>query len=306
MHRLYLSAIGTALGEAGPIDTLAELADQPDSLELLRRGGLRDYLRSPLTVDELIERSLAASLSATGVPPGDIGLLVCATESATAARPMASLLGAVCRRLGLVNAQAVGTWASGCGNFLSALRIAGLALRAGRTRHALVVTADVAYAGEARVLPPSLTVFSDGAASCLLSAGPTTAPGLSVGTVFQFANNELWGAAPLQRIQHMSAGIRAVCGQTLGQAGKAAADCKYLVMNNYTQNIQRLFAFAGGFHRTQVFNGLVAAHGHVGSADTLLNLQALSEGGELRGGDLLCLLSTGTNVCGAVSLEVAR
>lgn len=69
--------------------------------------------------------------------------------------------------------------------------------------------------------------------------------------------------------------------------------------------MQRMFSLSGGFRKDQIFNDMVATQGHIGTADTLVNLAELSQQGRLSAGDILCLLSTGMNMCGAVALEVA-
>jgi 3-oxoacyl-[acyl-carrier-protein] synthase-3 len=191
---------------------------------------------------------------------------------------------------------------------VTAITLASDALQAGRYRRALVVVADRLPPTHGRVLPPGVAVVSDGAASCLLSAG--SGRGFRLEGSVAHADMAAW-SMDLESEFDKFGGYLINLGKQLTQvkkklgeaSGISAEQYRYLVMNNYSRSTIRLFSTQLGFQLKQVMTANLPTHGHVNAVDLLLNLNTLIEQGNLAEGDKVMALASATATWGALSLS---
>ncbi|MBF9128540.1 hypothetical protein I0C86_05985 [Plantactinospora sp. S1510] len=180
-----------------------------------------------------------------------------------------------------------------CGNLGLGLRVARAMVMAEGLGSVLLVTADRSV-GDTRYLPDGLTVLSDGAAACLVTAEPP-AGGFAVHRMAVSVQADAVAAGiGMQTARTTLSGISRAVRRLFADASVTPEDCRYLVTGNYGTAIQSLFAAAVGLPQTVVRAPLREAMGHCFSADVLMNLETLRVDGELDPGDRLLLLTTGS------------
>jgi 3-oxoacyl-[acyl-carrier-protein] synthase-3 len=297
----HLSAPRYALGETfHQVAALAELS--AEARAMLQEFGLERYCttaRSPLA---LAAHSVAATLDAADVAPEEIDTVVLATSSAGAFdhRALARWLS----QLGLAHAYPLGVTFSYCGNIHAAFRVVSALMAAGQVRRVLVVCADRVAEGESRLVPPAISVSSDGAASCLISDRPS--PGsYQLGATVQASNALL---APedsegrfLQYLQGLAGGIRGSYEQLL--AGAGPVNVGTLIANNYNTWVNGNIVRTLKLPRRVLYADNIGRIAHVNTADNLINLRDWETSAAGRRDADVLMLGTGPNMWGLTLLR---
>jgi 3-oxoacyl-[acyl-carrier-protein] synthase-3 len=204
----------------------------------------------------------------------------------------AALSAALARGLGLPDVPVLRVGGGECGNLGLGLRVARSLVLAEGLRSVLLVTADRAV-GDTRYLPESLTVLSDGAASCLVGAA-AGGPGFRLLGLAATARADARDAAGMGAARNTVGGVGRATRRLFADTGTTATDCRHLVLPNYGRSVSSVLAAATGVPRSAIRAPLARAEGHCFSADVLLTLDALRSAGELTAGDRLLLLVTGS------------
>ncbi|MFD6883930.1 3-oxoacyl-[acyl-carrier-protein] synthase III C-terminal domain-containing protein [Rhodococcus sp. NPDC060084] len=208
-------------------------------------------------------------------------------------------------RLGLASVPFVGVWLGESGNLVGAVRLARGLLRSGMRTVLIVVTDAVPQRhGEFRAMPNGVTVNGDGAAACLASTA------LGEGYVLEGIGHAATpGAAQAQRLTGLReyfrfmAGVRSALTQFSDVSGIRLDSYQWLVANNYSATTLDDFADTAMIPRDRVFRGTIARHGHVFTADGLINLADLHDGEAINPGDRVLVLSTGPFSWGVLGLR---
>lgn len=303
---IYLNGIGVALGDAKPIEELAELQADPERLREFRQVGFRHYLASNETVAQLTKRTLVDLLGRSGVAPASIDALIYCSQTLQDEAYFAEV-NHVLDQLGLVNAYPIGIHFAYCGNLGSALRVAHSLLACGEAERVIVLTVDTIRSDvrDARFLEPSVAVFSDGAAACILQADEPS-PLKVVGGVTQLVDYGLSRVtlkSVYRRRESMSKeylayalancrGRKRAAQRHFSRCELTAKDFRFVVPNNFGNTTMAALAVDIGINPLSVFDGNVASNGHVSSADPLINLRTLTDG-VMSPGDRALLFSTG-------------
>jgi 3-oxoacyl-[acyl-carrier-protein] synthase-3 len=294
----FLHSIGSILGEPQPIASIEPIARDAALLELLHANGLRDYRRADIEPPELAARAIAATLEISGVHPRQIAAVVWASTSfqdrAWYTTDISSRLG----DLGLWTATTVGVTLAECGNLVPALRVAS-ALAASEHRNVLLVATDRCFTPEQRLIAPSVSVLSDGAASCVVTSERR---GYEMLALRHCTNHRARpeNGAPSVRLLHQNAeGMRRVARAALADAGVRAEDITRLITNNLTRSVVDVFTAQCGVGGDRAYLDNVASHAHVFAADGLINLAASGA----RAGDTFLLATNGTCNWGAAVLR---
>jgi 3-oxoacyl-[acyl-carrier-protein] synthase-3 len=299
---LVLHAVASALGELKDIGELAEVRENPDAAVTLRHLGLARYARSEDALVDLARRSCEATLARAGINGADVDALVFATlgdegQTRTGVRQLHA-------ELGLTTTPPVGLFGSECSNLATALRLAADMLVARELEHVLVVTVDRAREG-ARLMEGMASVFSDGAASCLLSTEGDW--GFALEGIALHCDPAMWdvdiGSDTVGYMKGSMAGAARALNDCLEQVGVERTSLKRVLTNNYNRSVLSTYAAHLGCSRDHMFADNAALVGHCHSADTLINLQTLSDSGGLSEGDHCVLLVSGFNTWGAVALR---
>lgn len=220
-------------------------------------------------------------------PPVD-AVILCATRFPGDVDGHADFIGQLLDMLGLHHAIPYGFTLNRCATLTSALGLAATLVSSGRHNSILVTAGDTNGADDERLRP--FAVFSDGAASCIVSAG--------YGGEFQ-----LLGAAAavdarmMKRNGEISAELtRRANAELLEAAQFDLGDIKRLAHNNLWKPIIVMKEQQAGFRRDQLYLDNIPRIGHVFSCDPLINMIDLAAGGLVAPGELLAL---GSSVSGA-------
>jgi 3-oxoacyl-[acyl-carrier-protein] synthase III len=295
---VYLHSIGSALGDARPISSIAPIAGDSDLLDFLHANGLRDYRHADRDPPELAAEAMRETLRLSGLDPRQIGAVVWSSTSFQQRSWYTDDVSRQLGALGLWTAIPVGVTLSECGNLAAALQVA-TGLVADGHRHVLVVVADRCPSPDQRLVAPSLAVLSDGAASCIVSAEPG---GFEFLAAAQYANHR---ARPGETAQSMlvirqnAEGMRRAVAAALGKTSIAPDDVGTMLTNNLAISILELFATQAGIPFERMFTGNISSHGHVYAADVLLNLAGCSA----KKGSSVLLATNGTCNWAAIVLR---
>jgi 3-oxoacyl-[acyl-carrier-protein] synthase-3 len=260
----------------------------------LPQHGLANYRHSNEPVWRLAVAAAEQSLAASPLPP-DLLLYVTETDPEPAGG-----LARVAEALGLPTVAHMSVGGHGCGNLGPALQVATAALTARRCGLVLVVLAD--RAGQRpRVMASGLSVFSDGAASCLVSREP-------LGTSRLFTVDAV---VTRSRVRPDTAGwdmlhlaeLAQECAElTAEECGRRPADFDHVLFANYRVVSQRFFTSALRCPEDRLLVGPVAELGHCFSADILTTLDRCAADGHLRPGGHALASAIGPHTWSAIAL----
>jgi 3-oxoacyl-[acyl-carrier-protein] synthase-3 len=225
------------------------------------------------------------TLLAAGVEPSAVeALVLCSTRVPGPAEGHGGFLARVLTGMGLGDLPFYGQNLNRCVNLLAGLDVARAFVLAGRYRQVLVITVDTVAADA----PPmsQFALFSDGAASCLISADPGSAE-----------SYEILGCATAQETatlewtcQISSDLTRQVNERLLTPADLKLSDVTALLHMNLFKPLLVTKERQAGFREDQLYLDNITRTGHCFAADPLINLVDRVALGHLGEGDY-CMLA---------------
>lgn len=291
-RRVYLHSISHVYGDTRPLASVPGI----DAAQYALLGeDIETYCESGLPVWQLAARCARATLELSAARP-DALLYAAQNEHDTG-----SALPALARELDLPDVDSIALSGHDCGNFAPALAAAADAVLSGRRRRVLLIVADRARPGE-RLMANGLSVFSDGAAACLVGAEPPGRPGFLVDAIVNRTEvpggQETADAAILSTVRLAQAGT----GALLRATGLERADFSHLVLPNYRIPSQVFLAAAMGFTRERLLFGAVRSRAHCFSADALITLGEQGAAGALAAGERIVTGGGGPHSWSCVAL----
>jgi 3-oxoacyl-[acyl-carrier-protein] synthase-3 len=218
---------------------------------------------------------LAAEVSPQAVD----ALVLCSTRVPGPAEGHGGFLARVLTGIGLGDLPFYGQNLNRCVNLLAGLDVARAFVLAGRYSRVLVITVDVVAEGAAPM--SQFALFSDAAASCLISAEPGLAESYEV--LGCAAAQE---TATLDWTSQISSDLaRQVNQQLLGPAGLGLGDVTALLHVNLFRPLLVMKERQAGFREDQLFLDNITRTGHCFAADPLINLVDRAVLGHLAEGD---------------------
>jgi 3-oxoacyl-[acyl-carrier-protein] synthase-3 len=175
-----------------------------------------------------------------------------------------------------------------------------------RLRHVLVVTSDRGQ-DPGRLMGGMVSVFGDGAASCLLSADSDDGfliEGSALHCSPDMADVDM-SKNLIASLKGSMNGASAAVRACLTSTGLAAERFHSLITGNFNHSVLKTFSAQLGFPLERVFSANVGRFGHCFAADTLVSLQTLVDRQALTPGDRCLLLGTGNNTWGAIAVRMA-
>lgn len=284
---MVITGLTYRVGQLTPLEELSGHALSADTVEALRERGQRVCAIADSEFP-LIGEAVRGTLAAADVEPEQVDRIVVTSESILISgskrhheHKRAELYGYLAD-CGLSGAPVVLMTFAGCSSAVMALEYALHVVRAGDARHILVLAADRVLEDADRVLAPKVSVVGDGAASCLVTGRQ--------GRVGDFDLRWVRRRGFLRAVAHQRADnfgpSLVMMGRALASLGREVATASpptrdaWLACNNYGLPTLRLFAHSLGHPEERVFIDNVAAIGHLGSPDPLVNLACLAECGE--------------------------
>jgi 3-oxoacyl-[acyl-carrier-protein] synthase-3 len=300
---VFLHAIAFELGVAKPIAGIGSVAIREGVIDNFLRNGLRDYRETESTPVQLATSCIVRTMALAGLLPDQIDALIYASNSFSEPGRFAREISQAMSELGLWRLAPIGVTMSECANFATALRIAhGLVASEGLKR-VILVTTDVCPTDDARLVP-SVTVLSDGAASCLVT--DEHVEGFEILAMEHAANHQLRAIDPeresIRMFRSTAAEIRRCAGRALARCSMQPDQLTALVFNNLSRSVLQLYAAQCQVDWSRVYAN-VAEMGHVYAADALINLDGArrSRGYE---GAVFMLVVNGICCWGSIILAV--
>lgn len=269
---------------------------------VLQRTGIRT--RRHATTEETVVTMAAAAgakaLSAAGVSPGDVDLVILATSTRT--RPMPGGAPAVASLMGIPSPGAFDVNAV-CSGFVYALSSAAAAVRLGQARRALVIGSDKVTDWITPADPDVYTLFADGAGAVVVAPadengiGPAAwgsdgsrseMLGVPEGSAHIAMDGPLVYRWAVRTVPKMA---RTACDLM----GVDLADIDWLVPHQANQRIIDTVATSLGFPGDRIARDGTEA-GNTSAASIPLALASLYEGGRVRPGELALLLGYGSGL----------
>ena len=208
-----------------------------------------------------------ATLSAAGVEPASVDALVfCSTRIPGVSDNHGSFMANVLTGIGLGDIPFYGQGVNRCVNLLAGLDLASAFVLSGRYRRVLVITADAVAEGSAPM--SQFALFSDGAASCLVTADPGAADSYEVLGRATAQDTTSMGSAS----QISSDLARAVNDRLLEPPGLKTSDIAALMHLNLFKPLLMMKERQAGFHPDQLYLDNIPRLGHCFAADPLINL----------------------------------
>lgn len=286
--KVYLHGPAYVLGEHESDHTsipgLAEQAERfqmPPNADLWGWGGIR---RTDRSLEELAADSGAATLRAAGVAPGDVdALMLCSVGIPGPSESHGRFVENVLTGIGLGDIPFYGQTLNRCVNLLAAIDVATAFVASGRYRRVLVITTDRVTDESERM--SNFALFSDGAASCLVSADAGGHEILACATAQD--------AATLEWSNELSSDLsRAVNRRLLDPLGMKLGDVDALMHANIFKPLVVMKERQAGFTPAQLHIGNIARIGHCFAADPLINLVDRTALGHVRDGRFSILASS--------------
>ena len=274
------------------VSELPGLADWLAQHQMIDDAGLWGWDRFRVTgrpILDLLTETGRRSLADFGDrEPKVDAVILCATRFPADVDGHADVVGRLLDALGLHHAIPYGVTLNRCATLTASLGLAEALVRGGRHAAILVVAGDTIGTQDDRLRP--FAVFSDGAASCIVSA--------EAGGEFELLST---AAAVDSRTMTPNGEIssklmRRANAELLARAGVDLCDIKCLAHNNLWKPILLLKEQQAGFRRDQLYLDNIPRLGHVFSCDPLINMIDLAAGGLVAPGELLAL---GSSVSGA-------
>ena len=290
MQSICLSSIGYVHGDRRSIAELGE----DGAVELTApEHGLADYRHSDLPTWQLAVRAAGRTLADCPEPPD---LLIYVSEN-DGDRP--DSLARIMDGLGLPDVHPLALSGHGCGNLGPALRVAADALHAGSHRRVLLILADRATTGS-RMMASGLSVFSDGAAACLVTAG---AGHDDDGHRFTVVGNVVRSTSERPGMLSLAQLAQDCVNRLRHSTGLRPDDFDHVLFSNYRIVSQRFLVAATGVAPDRLLLGPIADYGHCFSADILVTLDRYARDGRVRSGDRLLAATTGTHSWSALAVQ---
>ncbi len=278
----FLAGASYLLGELDDDYTsIADLADKAAKFKLPVKPALWGWGRVRRTerpLEELAIDSGCATLQAAGVAPGSIDALVlCSTSIVGPADDHGRFFERVLSGIGLADIAFYGLTLNRCTNLLAGIDLASALVAAGRYQRVLVITTDLVLDEADRMA--SYALFSDGAASCLVSAEPAT-DGYQL-----LAAANAQQASSLHWTKEISSDLsRQVNQRLLDPFGLELSEvCGLMHLNIFTPLLVMKERQAG-FASEQLFTANIERSGHCFAADPLINLVDQAAAGEVHPG----------------------
>lgn len=303
---MYISVLSHIIGERTPIDTLPELARDPDALQYLKNLELKWYsqihetkLESSLT--ELLSQALTLS------KPLKVDALLFGTSFYNHARHK-HLPGLLLERSGLKDSIPFNISMGGCANFILALQVAQGFFEGDLYDTLCLVTGDiVGDVSFSRVFPGKNTIGSDGFVCCMLSHKDKGLPHTwKIKGIHQSIRpsmyNKTYDKHLLDYINLYTEGFTEVVEKTYAYP-VCPENLRWLIAGNFNRSVLRNFAHLAGMSPDKIAAPGLSEVAHCFSADQLMAVKTLDEQSKTVIGDQVMMIGSGDYLWGSLLME---
>jgi 3-oxoacyl-[acyl-carrier-protein] synthase III len=301
--RHFLSGLGYSVGTIKPIDALAGVEDiSIDLLNTLKSRGLKNFCEDTRTIPEMCLASVMQTLQATHLSPSQIHAIVFTSSNSDGlvADDDETALFSAFHAAGFIKTRIIGLTLQACSACGEALQIA-CDLVNDPARKALVIIFGKKKAN--RVGPQANTVFSDGAASCIVSGQNGDFEICAIESMINTYLGSMGRAGSVAQTHVGLLDLRELSKKVCAESGVKAKAMRAFFGTNASRGHLNFMAQAAGIPLERVYEDDVADYGHLHSCDNLISLKNYWAKHNLSPNDYLMLTAWSSHV---VSASVLR
>lgn len=284
------------------ISTLPALASDENILAGFVQGGHRTFGCSESSLSEQAVCAALNSLKCAGLSRVDVDAVVIGCASIRYWHRTAELLATeIMLGLALDDIPVFGITIGGCANYSSALRVAKGLLNDNGWSNVLLIETNKVKGDESRPYMPYVSIFGDGCVSAVITEDDPEFIIDGIAHVTKPLDAEYAGDPRF--VTNNIKGYRRAIAQALKVADCRIEDIDIVIPNN--KNISELQKLAGFWNVpfSKVFTDNVGRIGHLWSADNLINLKDITDGGGASGARTFLLLCQGDSTYSAIVLR---
>ena len=299
-----LSGIAYSTGVERPIEALVDAGVGAPTVAALRDRGLAVYREEARSVRAMCAATLDRSFSDSAVAPGCIDAVIFANSGPWTPQDECDLFLALAS-CGVKASLILGLGLQSCSSCSAAIQLASTLVREER-RHVLVMLLGRVPAGGSRLGLQGSTVFSDGAASCLVSAGDGDLEIVSseVYTDMELARRIGEGQDYYTGTTGTVGQLRRLCTRVLKAAGIGRESIRMVFGTNGSAVYFALASDATDLPRERIYDADLSRFGHVHGCDSLIGLRNyLDDGHAACAGDCFMLIGWSAYVFGITILR---
>lgn len=299
----FLSGLAYSVGDIKPIDTLAEGDNaNVELLDTLKSRGLKNFCEDTRTIPEMCMASAMQTLRLTNLTPAQIHAVVFTSSNSDGlvADDDETALFAALHANGFAKTRIIGLTLQACSACGEALQIA-CDLIDDPAKKALVIVFGKKRAN--RLGPQANTIFSDGAASCIVSSGSGE---FEICAIESMINTFLGSMGRSGNIAQTHGGLldlRELSKKVCAKSGVQAKAMRAFFGTNASLGHLNFMAQAAGMPLDRVYEDDVAAYGHLHSCDNLISLKNYSTKHTLAPNDHVMLTAWSSHVVSAAVLR---
>ncbi len=299
----FVSGLAYSVGQLTPIDALAGVDGvSVDLVKTLKSRGLRQFCEDSRTIPEMCLASALQTLEATHLSPAQIYAVVFTSSNSDGlvTDDDETALFAALHTAGFVKTRIIGLTLQACSACGEAFQIAR-DLSNDPARKALVIVFGKKRSN--RVGPQANTVFSDGAASCIVSAESGHFEMCASESMIDTYLGSMGRTGNVNQTYGGLLDLRELSKRVCEKSGVQAKAMRAFFGTNASLEHLNFMAQAAGVPLDKVYDDDVAEYGHLHSCDNLISLKNYSTKHTLAPNDHLMLTGWSSHV---VSASVLR
>jgi 3-oxoacyl-[acyl-carrier-protein] synthase III len=299
----FLSGLAYSVGRIKPIDALAGVESiSVELLNTLKSRGLKNFCEDSRTIPEMCLASALQTLQATNLTPAQIHAVVFTSSNSDGlvADDDETALFTALHSAGFIKTRIIGLTLQACSACGEALQIA-CDLINDPAKKALVIVFGKKKTN--RVGPQANTVFSDGAASCIVSADSGD---FQICAIESMINTYLGSMGRSGNVAQTHGGLldlRDLSRKVCEKSGVQAKTIRAFFGTNASLGHLNFMAQAAGMPLNKVYEDDVAEYGHLHSCDNLISLKNYSAKHKLAPNDHVMLTAWSSHVLSAAVLR---
>lgn len=302
-----LSAAAYSVGKVFPVSALQQSEDTaPAVIADLEQRGLRYFCHDDRTIADMCLASVAQTLARAQMRPDRIDAIVVGPSIPKWDLDEEFALLAALHRAGFQKTRIIGLSLQACSVLGSALGVAGdLVTREPGARKNVLLIVFGRHFQRSRLAPQATTLFSDGAASCIVSSNGGEFEILASETLTDpFLTTMPWTDENFPHyLQSGITAIKEVTTKVYRQTRVSAQDITAVFGTNGSRMYLDMIGLAAGVSGAKVYRGVLPKYAHVYGCDNLIGLRARSEETPPSNGQYFLLVSWAPYVVGAVMLR---
>jgi len=272
-NKYFLSGLAYSVGDVKPIDALAGVDSMSiELLNTLKSRGLRNFCEDTRTIPEMCLASALQTLKATDLTPAQIHAVVFTSSNSDGlvTDDDETALFSALYAAGFVKTRIIGLTLQACSACGESFQIA-CDLVNDPLKKVLVIVFGKKRAH--RVGPQANTVFSDGAASCIVSSGNGDFEICASESMINTYLGSMGRAGNINQTHGGLLDLRELSRKVCERSGVQPKAMRAFFGTNASLGHLNFMAQAAGMPLTKVYQDDLAEYGHLHSCDNLISLR---------------------------------